>query len=169
MTFHRLALLTTLLATSAACSSSPRDTLQAVRSALNPPPPPPDTIPEMLDYAADLRVNVADMAKLPDGVLWLDLAPGDSLAEPAAGGDSVEVKFTGWMPNAVLVDSGTAAFRVGSGAVIGGIDVAIPGMRVGGRRQLVIPPSLAYGAEGRGDIPSNMVLVYEVELTRLIR
>ncbi len=167
--FRRLALFAAWSGSLAACSGSPRDTLQAVRSALNPPPPPPDTIPEMLDYAADLHVNVADMAKLPDGVLYLDLAPGDSLVEPAAAGDSAEVTFTGWLPNAVKVDSGTVAFRVGGGAVIGGIDVAIPGMRVGGRRQLVIPPSLAYGAEGRGDIPSNMVLVYEVQLTRLIR
>jgi len=102
-------------------------------------------------------------------VLYLDLAPGDSAAAPAAAGDSVEISFVGWLPNAVPVDSGTALFRVGGGEVIGGIDLAIPGMRVGGRRQLVIPPSLAYGAEGRDDIPPDAVLVYQVTLSRILR
>lgn len=164
-----LPLLAGLLAGLPACSGSPRDTLQSFRSALNPPAVPPDTIPEMLEYSPDLHVNVADMAKLPDGVLYLDLAPGDSTAAAAAAGDSVEIRFMGWLPNALVVDSGTVVFRVGGAEVIGGIDVSIPGMRVGGRRQLVIPPSLGYGAEGRDDIPPDAVLVYEVTLSRILR
>lgn len=165
----RLRLSLCLMAGGLACSGSPRDTLQSFRSALNPPAVPPDTIPEMLEYSPDLHVNVADMAKLPDGVLYLDLVPGDSTAPAAQPGDSVEIGFLGWLPNATAVDSGSALFRVGGGEVIGGIDVSIPGMRQGGRRQLVIPPSLAYGAEGRDDIPPDAVLVYEVTLVRILR
>jgi FKBP-type peptidyl-prolyl cis-trans isomerase len=84
-------------------------------------------------------------------------------------GDSVEIGFDGWLPHGVKVDSGTAALRVGAGSVIGGIDLALPGMQPGGRRKLVIPPGLAYGAEGIGEIPPLAVLVYNVELRRIIR
>jgi hypothetical protein len=155
----------------AGCSdgASPGGTLRSVRSALNPPGPPPDTIPEMLDYAPDLQVNLSDMAKLPEGVLWIDLVPGDTLSPPAQPGDSVEIGYAGWLPSGVQVDSGSAALRVGAGAVIGGIDLSIAGMRTGGRRKLVVPPGLAYGAEGLGEVPPGSVLVYDLELLRIIR
>ena len=55
----------------AACGGegTARSRLDAVRTTLTPPPPPPDTIPEMLEYAADLGINIAEMLKLPAGVL----------------------------------------------------------------------------------------------------
>ena len=92
MTNFRIVLFA-LLASLGACSggSSPKGVLQSVRSALNPPPPPPDTIPEMLDYAPDLQVSVADMAKLPEGVFWQDVQDGDTLVAAAMMGDSVEI------------------------------------------------------------------------------
>lgn len=170
MSWHPMALFA-VLAGLTACSggSSPKGVLQSVRSAFNPPPPPPDTIPEMLDYVPDLQVNVADMAKLPEGVLWQDVFIGDTLGGEVAPGDSVEIGFDGWLPSGVKVDSGVAALRVGSGGVIGGIEAALPGMRTGGRRKLVIPPGLAFGLEGAGDIPPAAVLVYDVELRRIVR
>ena len=69
---------------------SVRSTADKLRASLEPPPPPPDTIPEMLDYAAVLGVNVADMKKLPEGVLYDDAAAGGDSAT-AATGDSVEI------------------------------------------------------------------------------
>ena len=163
--------LPALLAGLAACSggSSPKGMLQSVRAAFNPPPPPPDTIPEMLDYAPDLKVSVADMAKLPDGVLWQDVQTGDTLGGVAIVGDSVEIGFDGWLPSGAKVDSGFAALRIGTGSILAGIDAALPGMTPGGRRKLVIPPGSAFGAEGTGDIPPNAVMVYDVELRRIIR
>jgi FKBP-type peptidyl-prolyl cis-trans isomerase FkpA len=154
-----------------ACSggSSPKGILQSVRAAFRPQTPPPDTIPEMLDYAPDLQVNVADMARLPEGVLWRELSPGDSTLGVALSGDSVEVNYLGWLPTGLLVDSGFAAVRVGTGGVLAGIDLGIPGMQPGGRRKLVIPPGLGYGAEGIGEIPPLAVLVYDLELVRIIR
>jgi len=149
--------------------SSPKGVLQSVRSSLNPPPPPPDTIPEMLDYAPDLQVSVADMAKLPDGVLWQDVLAGDSLGGVAMAGDSVEIGYDGWLPSGAKVDSGFAALRIGTGSILLGIDAALPGMTAGGRRKLVLSPGLAFGAEGTGDIPPNAVMVYYVELRRIIR
>ncbi len=168
---HRPSLVLAVLASLAACSggSSPKGVLQSVRSAFTPPPAPPDTIPEMLDYAPDLQVSVAEMAKLPDGVLWQDVVPGDTLGGVVTAGDSVEIRFDGWLPNGAKVDSGFAELRVGTGGILAGIDVALPGMTPGGRRKLVIPPGLAFGAEGTGEIPPNAVMVYDVELRRIIR
>lgn len=159
------------LALLSACSggSSPKGILQSVRAAFSPQAPVPDTIPEMLDYAPDLQVNVADMARLPEGVLWRELTPGDSAVAVAISGDSVELTYLGWLPSGLLVDSGFAAVRVGAGSVLAGIDLGIAGMLPGGRRKLVIPPGLAYGAEGIGDIPPLAVLVYDLELVRIIR
>jgi FKBP-type peptidyl-prolyl cis-trans isomerase FkpA len=149
--------------------SAPRRILQSVRAAFTPQAPVPDTIPEMLDYSSDLQVNLADMARLPEGVLWRELSPGDSARGVAMSGDSVEVTYLGWLPSGLLVDSGFAAVRVGSGSLLAGIDLGIPGMQPGGRRKLVIPPGLGYGAEGIGEIPPLAVLVYDLELVRIIR
>ena len=145
-------------------NSSAGSAAEQLRQALNPPPPPPDTIPEFLGYSADLGVNISEMAKLPEGVLWLDLAPGEGAA--VARGDSVEVAIHGWLPDGTLVDSSTASVRIGSGQLIDGLELAIPGMKPGGRRQFVLPPGLAYGAQGRDNIPPDAVLVYQVELRR---
>ncbi len=144
------------------CGSKSKETLESLRAAVQPPPPPPDTIPEVLDYAADLQVDLSEMAKLPIGVLYRDLAPGDG---PEVGaGDSVEVSFQAWLPDGTKVDSAVTALRIGAGDVPSGIDAALEGMKPGGRRKVVLSPGLAFGAEGRDNIPPNAVLVYDLEL-----
>ena len=60
-------------------SDSRRAALEAIRSAANPPEPPPDTVPEFLDYSADLQVDLSEMAKLPEGVLYRDLVAGSGI------------------------------------------------------------------------------------------
>jgi hypothetical protein len=152
-----------LLLLAAACGGeSRRAAVEALRSAGNPPAPPPDTIPEFLDYAADLKVDLSDMAKLPAGVLYRDIEPGSG-AEVVEG-DSVEVHYLGWLPNGSLVDSALVGIRVGSGDAIPGIDAALIGMKVGGIRKLVLSPGLAFGAEGTSGIPPASVLVYDLEV-----
>lgn len=147
-----------------------RSAVARLRAVVETPPPPPDTIPEMLDYAAGLGVNLADMKKLPEGLLYEDVgAGGAGDSAVAAPGDSVEIRFDGFLPSGTKVDSGAVAIRVGAGAVIRGLESAIPGMKTGGRRKLVLPPGLGYGADGTGTIPPNSVLVYDLELRRIIR
>ena len=161
--------LASLAAPAVSCKGdSAGSAAQHLRAVLQPPAPPPDTIPEMLDYAGSLGVNIADMKKLPEGVLYDDVAVGgDSLA--AAAGDSVEIRYRGWLPNGVKVDSGEVAMRLGGGGVVQGVELAIPGMRAGGKRRLVLAPGLAYGPEGTETVPPNSVLVYDLELRRIIR
>ena len=90
----------------------------------------------------------------------------------AMNGDSVSVAYTGWLydPN-VQDNKGTQfdsnnnfPFVLGAGDVIRGWDDGVAGMRVGGLRRIVIPPDLGYGSAGRGPIPPNATLLFEVEL-----
>ena len=105
-----------------------------------------------------------------------DLAEG--AGETARRGQQVEVHYTGWLydPREAghkgrkfdsTADHGNMpfAFRLGAGQVIKGWDAGVEGMRIGGRRRLVIPPALGYGAHGAGGvIPPGATLLFEVEL-----
>ena len=62
------------------------------------------------------------------------------------------------------IQTGRTPIRLASGSVIQGWVVGVPGMKVGGVRRLLIPPSLAYGAAGQGDIPGNAWLVFDIEI-----
>jgi FKBP-type peptidyl-prolyl cis-trans isomerase FkpA len=93
----------------------------------------------------------------------------------AASGNVLTVHYTGWLYNGSQPDQKGAqfdssaglspfVFTLGVGEVIPGWDQGLAGMRVGGLRRLVIPPSLAYGPTRNGPIPPNATLIFEVEL-----
>ena len=94
----------------------------------------------------------------------------------AMNGQQLTVDYTGWLYDANAPDNkGTLfdtsvggapfAFVLGAGQVIAGWDQGLEGMRVGGTRRLVIPPDLAYGSQGSGNvIPPNATLIFEVDL-----
>jgi FKBP-type peptidyl-prolyl cis-trans isomerase len=88
----------------------------------------------------------------------------------ATASTTVSVHYTGWLTNGSKFDSSLDrgelfVFNLGIGQVIRGWDEGVEGMRVGGKRQLVIPPSLGYGASGAGtSIPPNATLIFEIEL-----
>jgi FKBP-type peptidyl-prolyl cis-trans isomerase FkpA len=93
----------------------------------------------------------------------------------AVNGKLLTVNYTGWLYDAsqanqkgtqfdTSVGKSPYTFRLGAGQVIQGWDRGVAGMKVGGSRRLVIPPSLAYGASGNGPIPGNATLVFDVDL-----
>ena len=90
----------------------------------------------------------------------------------AKSGQTVSVQYTGTLVNGTKFDSSydhggqPFSFQLGVGQVIKGWDEGVAGMKVGGKRMLVIPASLAYGSQdvGEGLIPPNSVLIFEVEL-----
>jgi FKBP-type peptidyl-prolyl cis-trans isomerase FkpA len=91
----------------------------------------------------------------------------------AALGKRITVNYTGWLYNAAAADlkgakfdSGTGTtFMLASGSLIEGWVQGLPGMKVGGKRALLIPSDLGYGVRGTTGIPPNSGLVFEVELT----
>jgi FKBP-type peptidyl-prolyl cis-trans isomerase FkpA len=99
-----------------------------------------------------------------------DLRVGTGTA--ASNGRPVTVSYTGWLfdparpeQKGTQFDSNPAfPFTLGAGGVIRGWDLGVVGMRVGGSRRLTIPPELAYGSAGRGPIPPNASLVFDIEL-----
>lgn len=108
------------------------------------------------------------MVESPTGLKYQDLVVGTGTE--AKSGDRVRVHYTGWLDDGTKFDSsldrGTPfQFRLGAGMVIAGWDEGVAGMKVGGKRRLVIPPGLAYKDRGAGGvIPPNATLTFEVEL-----
>ena len=113
------------------------------------------------------------MTSTDSGVKYLDLEPGKG--RQAANGDTARVQYTGWLPDAGCRkfdsshDHGQPfSFRLGAGEVIRGWDEGVSTMRKGGKRFLLIPPELGYGARGAGNvIPPDARLLFEVELLDL--
>ena len=107
--------------------------------------------------------------KTDDGLQYWDIREGNGQA--AKEGSHVRVHYTGWLTNGKKFDSSLDAgkpfdFTIGNGEVIKGWEEGVTGMRVGGKRQLRIPPSLGYGAEGTpgGPIPPNATLIFDIQL-----
>lgn len=90
----------------------------------------------------------------------------------AATGKTATVTYTGWLYSDTATDhkgtqfdTGTFSFTLGANQVIAGFDQGVTGMKVGGKRTLLIPSSLGYGASGKDAIPANAGLVFDVALT----
>lgn len=107
--------------------------------------------------------------KLLDGLQYIDLKVGDGRV--IGKGDKISVQYTGWLAsNGSKFDSSRDRgqpfdLQLGVGQVIPGWDEGLQGMMPGGRRKLIIPAALGYGAQGQGQaIPPNSTLVFDVEL-----
>jgi len=106
---------------------------------------------------------------MPDGLQYTDEIVGSGAQ--ASKGQTAVVQYTGWLMDGTKFDSSLDrnqpfSFALGAGQVIQGWDEGVVGMRVGGKRILIIPPQLGYGARGAGNgvIPPNATLKFEVQL-----
>lgn len=112
-----------------------------------------------------LGVNEDSLTRVGRGVYVRDIQPGDG--PPADSGMVVQLHYVGMLANGRMfssTDRKPFSFRLGDNAVIAGWEDGVLGMRVGGRRQLIIPPYLGYGAQGEGPIPPDAVLIFDVTL-----
>jgi len=119
------------------------------------------------DTSSPTKVT-GDGTKTADGLQYWDIKVGTGAA--AAAGHAVKVHYTGWLTNGTKFDSSVDrgepfSFSLGAGQVIKGWDEGVAGMKIGGKRQLRIPPELGYGSRGAGGvIPANATLIFDVEL-----
>jgi FKBP-type peptidyl-prolyl cis-trans isomerase len=110
-----------------------------------------------------------DGVKTPSGLIYWDIRVGTG--QTAKEGSHVRVHYTGWLTTGKKFDSSVDAgkpfdFTIGNGEVIKGWEEGVTGMRVGGKRQLRIPPALGYGGDGTpgGPIPPNATLIFDIQL-----
>jgi FKBP-type peptidyl-prolyl cis-trans isomerase len=120
---------------------------------------------------ADFAVDESALTRMPSGLGYQDVVVGTG-AEAKQGQVAV-VHYTGWLTDGTKFDSSRDrgapfSFPLGGGQVIAGWDQGVAGMKVGGRRKLVIPPDLGYGPNGMPPvIPASATLVFDVELLEL--
>ncbi len=106
----------------------------------------------------------------PSGLKYKELQEGTGVTPEK--GQTVTVHYTGTLTDGSKFDSSRDrnqpfSFTIGAGQVIKGWDEGLSTMKVGGRRQLVIPPELGYGTRGIGPIPPNSTLIFDVELLKV--
>lgn len=121
--------------------------------------------------SASDTMSDANAVTTPSGLKYVEIKEGTG-ATPKAG-QTVVVHYTGTLEDGTKFDSSRDrnqpfSFKLGAGQVIKGWDEGLSTMKIGGRRQLIIPPDLGYGARGAGGvIPPNATLVFDVELLRV--
>jgi len=125
------------------------------------------------ELPASMRAGIAQILEVKStekGVMYIDLQEGNG--GKAENGVRVLVEYTAMFEDGVEFDSSKGqkpfSFRVGSHKVIPGWDDGIIGMKVGGKRRLIVPPSLAYGTKGvPGTVPPDATLIFDMELLRV--
>jgi peptidylprolyl isomerase len=128
----------------------------------------PATITENNTLIASNTMSDANTVTTPSGLKYIELQEGTG--DTPQRGQTVVVHYTGTLENGKKFDSSRDRgqpfnFKIGLGQVIKGWDEGLSTMKVGGRRQLIIPSELGYGARGAGGvIPPNATLVFDVEL-----
>jgi peptidylprolyl isomerase len=129
------------------------------------------------DTNETMKVKEPEVITTKSGLKYIDHVVGDG--DEAVKGATVEVHYTGWLnedgKKGKKFDSSKDrnqpfSFPLGGGRVIRGWDEGVAGMKVGGKRELIIPADLGYGARGAGTvIPPNATLIFDVELLKVVK
>jgi len=102
------------------------------------------------------------MSRRASGLYVQDIVTGTGAI--ASRGRSIVVRYVGWLPSGKQFETNEITVTLGAGKTIRGWEEGLLGMRVGGKRRLVIPPNLGYGNRAAGDlIPANSVLIFDME------
>lgn len=172
---HWTLLLCAAAALGCACTSLTEPPTKEAYDKPAPPPPPAASVAPSASAAPSAAAALDAGPPADAGTLEIkDTVVGKGAV--AKEGDRVSVYYKGTLLDGTEFDSSAKhappdggkpapfEFTVGAGGVIKGWDQGVPGMKVGGKRTLTIPPHLAYGARGAGTIPPNSTLKFEVEL-----
>jgi peptidylprolyl isomerase len=122
-------------------------------------------VPEEIEFATSLEIDLAQMTRTESGLYWMDLEPGNASGPAVTLEDVVTFHYTIWLPDGRSVDTtrGGMPFTSEVLLLIPGVAEGITGMRPGGVRKLVVRPELAW-PNGNGPIPPITTIVYEIEL-----
>ncbi|OKH41758.1 peptidylprolyl isomerase [Nostoc calcicola FACHB-389] len=140
----------------------------AIADQLTSTPPAATILTENNILIASDSMSDANVVTTPSGLKYVELKEGTG-ATPERG-QTVEVHYVGTLEDGTQFDSSRDRgqpfkFKIGVGQVIKGWDEGLSTMKVGGRRNLIIPPELGYGSRGAGGvIPPNATLLFDVEL-----
>lgn len=123
--------------------------------------------PATTTFGTALDIDLSKSTRTANGLYYRDLVEGSGAR--ADSGMAISVHYTGYLADGTMFETSTASapigFTLGTGRVVQGWDEGIPGMKVGGKRQLVIPAALGYGEMGSPPIiPGGAIMVFTVEL-----
>jgi FKBP-type peptidyl-prolyl cis-trans isomerase FkpA len=131
----------------------------------------PPSNPATETFAASLGVNISAMTKTTSGVWYLDVTPGTGIKDSAKT-DSITINYTGRIKTGAQFDAATSVtFEIGR--IVVGMRDGLLGMKEGGKRKIVIPSSLGYGAQAIRDtngaikIPRQSTLIFDIDLIKV--
>lgn len=122
---------------------------------------------DTIQFAPELDVRPDELTRVASKLYMRDLRLGDGPEILKA--DPLLAHIEGWLPSGEkIVDSRAAGepmtFNYGIGDLVRGLDLALEGMRIGGKRRVIVPPAMAYGVEGTERIPPYSTIVFDIEI-----
>jgi FKBP-type peptidyl-prolyl cis-trans isomerase FkpA len=141
-------------------------------SGCDSPAEPDDrwAVPEEIEFAASLGIDLDAMNRTESGLFWEDLVTGSEVDPAVVLEDEVRLHYTIWLPDGAEVETtyGGPPLQRDVLLLLPGVAEGITGMRPGGERRLVIPPALAW-PNGYGDIPPISTIVFAIELIGIVQ